>query len=191
MFCLVLLPRRLICVALNRDWRRTEGDYARIDSTARSFVGSLYLLIPGDLPLRQIWNGVWSDPLDGADPGWDEVETEWPQKSRDREFNRIVSSEKKTFSLEDAVKSFPVPLLVSFELVFSTFSPELQKIECKTIIKAVTEVKWEGKSVWPVYRGMVSCRPGSQTPQCCSHTERGVQYVCMSHKNQRSPVKHL
>lgn len=94
-----------------------------------------------------------------------------------------------TFSPEDAVKKLSCSSPRELWTNFFTFSPELCKIECKTIIKAVTEVKWEGKLVWPVYRGMVSCRPRSQTPHL-THRE-GPSSLCISLKNQKSSLKHL
>lgn len=42
----------------------------------------LYLLIPPDLPLHHIYNGVRSDPLDRADRGGNEVETKMTSDSK-------------------------------------------------------------------------------------------------------------
>lgn len=85
-----------------------------------------------------------------------------------------------TFSPEDAVKKLSCSSPRELWTHFFTFTPELCKVECRTIIKAVTEVKWE--LGWPVCRGMVSCRPGSQTPQL---THREGRPDCISHKNQK------
>lgn len=140
----------------------------------------LYLLISQELPMQHIQNRVWSKPLDGADPWWNEVETKLLQNPKTKNFrwNR--------FSHKDAVKMIFYSSPHEPWTHFFTFLQELCKIECKVIIKTVTEAQWEGKSVWPVYRGMVSCRPGSQPPQSSSLIGRGVQSLYIPQKPQKS-----
>lgn len=176
-------PRSYLCSSqfgLSTNW----GWLCKIGPTAQSFVGSFIYWSQ--------WTchcGIFKMGCDVI-PWTAQTQGETRLKPNDLRIQRVCSESFQwdTFPPEDAVKkklscSSPCELWTNF----FTFSPELCKIECKTIIKAVTGVKWEGKLVWPVYRGMVSCRPGSQTPQCSSHTGRGVQSLHVPQKAEKSP----
>lgn len=146
----------------------------------------LYLLISPDLPLHHIYNGVRSDPLDGPDREGNEVATKWPQILR----TKGVCPESfpmRHILPRGSVKQLSCSSPRELWNHFSTFSVLLCKVECKTVIKAVTKVKREGKLGWPVYRRMVSCRLGSQTPQSSSHTGRGVRFLHSPLEPEKSP----
>lgn len=114
MLWLVLLTWGRICVRLNSDWALTEGDYARLAPQLRALSALLSPEFSRLATAAYLNWGVKCSP----DPGWDEVKTKWPQNPETWEFpmrHFLSQGHCKT----KQKKSFPVPLLGSFELTSS------------------------------------------------------------------------